>query len=101
MRIIAWPFFNASNPFTELLYQELIRCGHEVENFSLGKALSSNFEILHIHWPDYHLRFKPAPYAALRCLVFFAILAILRFKGTRLVWTVHNIHSHERFHPRG
>ena len=100
MRILAWPYFNAINPYTELLYRALISRGQEVENFSLLNALRSNFEILHIHWPDYQLAAKSAPYAALRCLAFFAVLAIIKLRGARIVWTVHNICSHEHFHPR-
>ena len=35
----------------------------------------------------------------MRSLLFLALLALLRLRGVRLVWTAHNLEPHELYHP--
>lgn len=54
-------------------------------------------DIVHLHaLPP----FKCRPMALLRLLAFWFRLRQLRRRGTRIVWTVHNVIDHESAHPR-
>lgn len=55
-----------------------------------------NADYIHIHWPSF---FYNAPQRD-KCLRGFArflfLLTLARWRGARLVWTIHNIYPHER-----
>lgn len=99
MRIIGWPAHKNSsrNPYQSLLYKSVETAGAEVIEFSPVKALiGGRADILHVHWPDAFLaaetgwRFWPR-YAYLRLL-----FLVSRMRGTKLVWTAHNLQREEQ-----
>jgi beta-1,4-mannosyltransferase len=55
-----------------------------------------NIDYIHIHWPSFFYN-KPEPR---RCFTRFALfsffLALARWRGARLIWTIHNLYPHER-----
>ena len=61
--------------------------------------LFRRIDILHFHWPDNVLRSVSLPKAA-ACVVAVAILLLwMRMRRVRIVWTAHNMRSHEQHHP--
>ena len=102
MRVIAWPAFKTklNNPYNWLLYKSLSDMGVNVSEYSVLKILLSNYEIFHIHWPDYQLASKKLSIAVFRVAYLFFILTIAKLKNIKVIWTVHNIYSHERNHVR-
>jgi glycosyltransferase involved in cell wall biosynthesis len=55
--------------------------------------------VLHLHWPDIAINRGSLPRALVRGTVLLLLIAAARLRGSRVVWTVHNLHSHERIHP--
>lgn len=53
----------------------------------------------HLHWPDYQLAMKGGLQVGVRIAALTALLRLAKAKGTRVVWTAHNVSSHERRHP--
>lgn len=102
MRILAWPAFKnrADNPYNSLLYGPMASMGVEVHEFSPARLLRFGYVIWHLHWPDNFLCYPRAAKCAVRLGVLFGLLDFARAKGIKLVWTVHNLRSHERLHPR-
>jgi beta-1,4-mannosyltransferase len=98
--VLAWPAFRSENPYTPLLYRELERLGVTVSEFSPMRLLTSPPSILHLHWPEMVVNVPGLPRAAVRGAALLLLVAIARVRGTKVVWTVHNLHSHERRHPR-
>jgi beta-1,4-mannosyltransferase len=103
MRVLAWPAFSNKdwNPYNSLLYGAIKKKGVEVIEFD--GQISSNFQgydILHIHWPDLFLKRRFWIQAALACSRLLLILQRARQAGTRVVWTAHNLQSHENLYPR-
>lgn len=99
--MLAWYAFNnrASNPYNWLLYSNLEKAGVTVEEFSPWKVLAKRYDILHLHWPEAWLRtFFPGWLVKPPALI--GLLDVARAKGTRIIWTVHNLESHELRHPR-
>ena len=95
MRVVAWPAraHRKRNPFQALLYDAVENtCDVEIIEFGLKNWISAaDADILHIHWPDAFLaagegwRFWP------RLLFLRLICTMARLRGTRVVWTAHNL----------
>lgn len=67
-----------------------------VSFFSWRRALLSNYDVLHIHWPEYLVRGRTAPRRWLK----YGLLLLLAFRitltRTKVVRTLHNLDSHEQ-----
>ena len=99
---MAWPAFSNRdwNPYNSLLYGAIQKKGVEVIEFD-GR-ISADFhgvDILHIHWPDLFLKRRFRLQAALACASLLLIMKRARRAGTRVVWTAHNLQSHENLYP--
>jgi glycosyltransferase involved in cell wall biosynthesis len=55
--------------------------------------------ILHLHFFDELTQRRNQATTAIRSLLFLVLLALLRLRGARLVWTAHNLEPHEHYHP--
>ena len=99
MKVIAYPAFSAreQNPYTRLLYGNMRA---HVSDFSYYRAMTTKFNVFHVHWPEWELNtFVSAIEAGTRLK--FKLLAIdfIRARGAKVVWTVHNLKAHEGLHP--
>jgi beta-1,4-mannosyltransferase len=103
MRILVFPrdIRRSDNPYGELLYRDMPSLGLEVDSFSLWRAWGSlwkRYDIFHLHWPEYYLN-RSLPKALIGSLMVLLSTAWLRLHGARILWTVHNPHSHALSHP--
>ncbi len=100
MKIVAAPAFKnrSSNPYNWLLYTNMQA---EVSEFSYRIAPDGTYTILHFHWPERELCTRWNPFIIwLRLWLKLFTIRRWRAKGTKVVWTVHNLGSHERAYPR-
>lgn len=102
MRILALPAFRnrALNPYNALLYSAIVRLGVPVEEASLRQVLGARHDIVHIHWPEYVFNAPTLAKAVAKSLACVLVLSGLRARKTRVVWTIHNVRAHERWHER-
>lgn len=102
MRIVAWPAFANKdwNPYNSLLYSSIKAQGAEVLEFD-GRLFSNldGVDIFHLHWPDLFLKRRFWLQAVLACANLLIILKRARRAGARVVWTAHNLQSHENLYP--
>ncbi len=101
MKILAWPAFQnkTGNPYTRLLYEAVQRYDVTVEDFSVGRALRGGYDLWHVHWPDDFLSY-PSPVTAVTYVVAeLLMMGLARLRGTRIVWTIHDLGPHESPHP--
>lgn len=100
MRILIFPrdIRRSDNPYGELLYRDMPRFGIEADRFSLWRAFWGRYDIFHLHWPEYYLN-RCLLKALIGSLLVLFSAAWLRWRGTRILWTVHNPHSHALSHP--
>lgn len=89
------------NPYLRSLVESLEQRGIAVDNFSFGQALKQRYDVLHIHWPDLHLHARTSLRAVVKHLRLALLFAFLRWRNTRIVWTLHNLAPHERHLPVG
>src|SRR5690606_8855138 len=57
------------------------------------------FKVLHFHWPNYILSTFTQSQARRRLYTFFIYIKLLQFFNKKIVWTVHNLVSHESKFP--
>lgn len=96
MKILARPGLEIGelNPYTRLLYEPMRKSGHSVDEFHLLRALTRKYDILHFHWPEYYVA-NPNPIKAIiGSLGTLLAVASARARGTKIVWTTHNLESH-------
>lgn len=101
MRILAQPFLKGNNnPYTYRLYSSVEQLGHSVDHTTLKTLLKGKYDIWHRHWPEITLSDKNLPRAILKTLVFLFFMDVLRLKGAKNIWTIHNLETHEKLYPR-
>lgn len=101
MDVLAWPAFDnkTGNPYTRLLYRSVEALGPRVHEFTPRNALRSSHDVWHVHWPDDFLSYASPATAALYVGAELALMALARQRGTRIVWTIHDLGPHESPHP--
>ena len=104
-RVVHLPVYR-DNPYQPMLMEAQRELGWEVidggggGNF-LGTALRDwRADVLHFHWLHPYLLRDGVAASWGRGLRFLAEVALLKSRGTRVVWTVHNLSNHEGRHPR-
>ena len=102
IRVVGWPaFVNRSlNPYTALLYESVAREGLRVTEFNRLRVAVDEMDILHLHWPDAFIDRPSHLKAAANAAALMSVMSDVRAKGGKIVWTVHNLASHDRFNPR-
>ncbi len=106
--ILAWPAYatKSSNPYNYLIYKNIEETGHLVYEFDFNiknfarYLFSSKYDILHIHWPTNILTYSTFLQASRRLLMFKCFIKTIKLLGKKIVWTVHNLESHESEHPK-
>jgi beta-1,4-mannosyltransferase len=101
LRIIARPGFGhrGANPYTWLLYSHLEARGVKVDDYGWRRLLRHRYDIWHLHWPEGHLNDRSAVLALRRTASELSLIRWARARGTRIVWTIHNLRAHEGYHP--
>lgn len=102
LRIIARPAFGhrGANPYTWLLYTHLETLGGvQVDEYGWRRILRRHYDVWHLHWPEGHLNDRSAALALRRTASELSLVRWARSRGTRIVWTIHNLRAHEGYHP--
>lgn len=102
LTVMAWPL-SGRNPYVRILYAALERRGCTVVPLAGGplRAILARVDVFHFHWISALLR-QNWLVSGVRSVAFIGFLLILRTRGVRTVWTLHNTESytHARHHPR-
>lgn len=96
MRVLAWPI-DPGNPYTAALYSQMEQ-DVLIEAFHPGRLLH-RYDVWHLHWPESLLNIRNAPLAAFKLSSFLAIIDLIRLRGGKIIWTVHNLGAHDALHP--
>ena len=104
LKISYAPDFSKNNPYQRQLYDKLECLGINLEGIDRRKiflptALKRDTDILHLHWLHTYFRAKSAVGSRLKVVKFLSGLIILKLRGTKIVWTAHNLKNHENMYP--
>jgi glycosyltransferase involved in cell wall biosynthesis len=97
LRVLARPAFEnrRDNPYNWLIYSGLRARGVRVDEYGARNVIFRRYDVCHVHWPE--STFNASLFEALattRALL--SGLDWLRARGTKLLWTAHNLRAHER-----
>lgn len=67
----------------------------DVRYFTWKAALTGDYDVLHLHWPEFLLRARTLPLRVGKRQAMRATLALARLRRIPVVRTVHNLHPHE------
>lgn len=101
-RVLAWPAFRKqrANPHAALLARELIRQGVDLVDWTPLRALLRPGRLWHLHHPETVLYRRNVLASVLETLAFLGLLTGARARGTRVLWTIHDLGSNDGLHPR-
>src|SRR5712691_8004616 len=101
MRVLASPAFKNrhDNPYNAALSTALEAQGAEVREFSWRRVFLEKWDIAHVHWPEGALNTRGSLRAMGRAFYLLAKLLYAKARGAKLVWTVHNLKSHDQEFP--
>ena len=107
-RVWFLPDYSDTNPYQDLLAEELRSEGCQVRGFAakspvvLLEAVREHGvpDVVHVHWVNRLLLARNVPFTLLKSLLFIAQLVLLKALGARVVWTVHNLTEHAQRVPR-
>lgn len=97
MRVLASPASSGpdGNPYIDLLYEAVRAQGVAVEAFT-RRALLSRPDVVHVHWPDFLVRWGASPRRrATDVATVLSLLLLARRRGAAIVWTGHNLRSQD------
>ena len=98
VRVLAFPK-DGDNAYLRNFSGTLEAAGAQVDEFNFWRAYFGSYDVLHIHWPDTHLR-TPSWWRAIAKHARLGLLCVLlRMRGTKVVWMMHNLKPHEKDHP--
>ena len=88
------------NPCLLLLFSEVMRHGVKISSYHKKKDLLSRPDVIHIHFPEWFVRWKRPWLAPLDVVAIWGLLWLARRRGAVLVWTGHDLEPHELSRPR-
>jgi glycosyltransferase involved in cell wall biosynthesis len=83
------------NPFLALLFAKAADHGMRISAFSRKSLLVGRCNVIHIHWPEWHVRWKQVPGSLFDIVTFLSLLWLARRRGAAVVWTGHDLEPHE------
>ena len=100
MRVLAWPGLHyAQQPYITQLYTHLEQLDVDVTDFSAYAPVKKSFDVWHMHWPENRL-IDPNPlWAGAQATRLLTEMHAARMRGTKIIWTAHNLKQHEGRHP--
>jgi glycosyltransferase involved in cell wall biosynthesis len=87
------------NPYNALLYAAVRDQGGEVAEYDSFGLLRGPWDILHIHWPESLLETGSILHARWSAGKYLALIDLARRRGTRVVWTIHDLKPHDLVYP--
>jgi len=102
IQVLAWPAFKRAtlSLHNALLYKGMQELGATVDDFTAWRVLSGRYDIVHFHWPEYCVNSRGLISAVFWSSALFVAMCWVRVCGGKVVWTVHNLESHDQQHPR-
>ncbi len=100
--MLAWPAFRkqAANPHAALLARELIAMGTRVVDWTPLRALLRPRDLWHLHHPEGVVYRRSLAGSLFETIAFLGLLWLARLRGTRILWTMHDLGSNDGLHPR-
>jgi beta-1,4-mannosyltransferase len=88
------------NPVLSLLFSDLASSNIQIKPFSGKASLLRRHDIVHVHWPEWLIRWSGFRKASYDIASLIGALWIARRRGAAVVWTGHNLEPHQLPRPK-
>ncbi len=101
INVLGYPAFGNRevNPYNWLLYTHLAALGVTIDEYSPTRLLLNKYDIWHLHWPELCLKHRGPKRAGKSAQTFLTLMDQARQRSVKIVWTAHNLSSHDQVHP--
>lgn len=100
LRILSLPGKEfGGNPYINLFCRSLERTGINIVNIHALEAKYFNFDVLHVHWPEFYVTERPFSRAIVSAPTILVYLAATKLLRKKIVWTVHDVTPMKARHP--
>lgn len=104
MSILFVPDYRGGNPYQTNLASSLderVTYGHAASRVPITRALlTGDVSVVHVHWLNTYFNGETRREAVSGVCLFVLRLITIRLAGVAVVWTVHNVTTHESRFPR-
>ena len=101
IRVLTYPGKKEDdNPHLYLVYKEASALGIRVRPPSLQRILREKVHVWQLHWPERRLAVDSFSRALSNVLLFLMTIDLARARGVKILYTLHNLSSHELCYPR-
>lgn len=100
LRICCFPMSAKENKVIDILYKPLRDKGLILLNYNWFGSNFSKLDIFHVHWPDAVLMGNSRWRIYIKLALFLFSVGICSLRNKPIIYSVHNISSHEGNHPR-
>ncbi len=87
------------NPYNARINEQLGGFGVRVFEYRPHRPLIEHYDVLHVHWPETTFNHDVLSAAATTESLLLA-MRVARAKGTKTVWTAHNLYAQEHRYPK-
>ncbi len=100
MEILAIPYGEIDgNSCQYMLYREMEQLDCDVDDYRRVNPFENKYDIVHVHWPELFANGKTIFHVLKKSNRFLRALAYQKKQGAKLVWTCHDVVSHNRPYP--
>jgi beta-1,4-mannosyltransferase len=93
-KVVVSPSIDEINPYLFSVFSRLPDHGFQAEAWRESSPLA-RVDVIHINWPDTHLGRESGAQGLKRYLQFISYLRLMQARGTKIVWTAHNLRPHQ------
>jgi len=96
IRVCMFPSHNPINEGVNLIARGVMDTGKvEIKKYNYVKSIFSRADLFHVHWPDLTVDNVHWPWHVIKVILFLCYVLLCKCLRRPIVWTVHNVGSHE------
>jgi beta-1,4-mannosyltransferase len=103
LTLASWPYKRSDCNYIIQLYAHLLNVADaqiDICEFRVGRFWRPKADVLHLHWPEIALDAPSNLGSAMKAIVVLLDVLSMKLRGTRVVFTRHDLMSHKQSHPR-
>jgi beta-1,4-mannosyltransferase len=98
LSVCCFPLSAGENRLIDILYRPLATRGVHLVAYDWFLATFAAVDVFHVHWPDAVVMGSSRVRILIKFIAFLFSVAVFRLRGVVIVYSVHNIRSHEGRH---
>ena len=99
LSVCCFPLEHSENAVMDLIYGPVRKFDIELRAYDWFLSNFKKADIFDVHWPDAVVMGQSTPKAIAKIGALLLSVFMFRLRGVKIVYHVHNIGSHDKYHP--